>query len=71
MRQRTKAPAAGSRPMEFPPSGADFEVIAGGIGWMVREIERPGTADSWGAVALNIAYTESRNDRSFLTVVVT
>ena len=70
IRHRTRAPSEGSRPMEFPPSGPDFEVVAGGMGWMVRPKARPATVDSWGATCLNLAYMEFRNAISFLNVLV-
>lgn len=70
IRQRTRAPSEGSRPMEFPPSGPDLEVVAGGMGWIVREVTRPATVESWGATCLNMEYIELRNSMSFLKVLV-
>lgn len=55
IRQSTKAPSDGFRPSEFPPRGADLEVIAGGIGCIVRVRARPGTSGRRAVAVLNNA----------------
>ena len=70
MKQNTKTPSDGFKPREFPPNVVDFEIIAGKIGYTVRENEKPGIAESRNAIFLNKTYTKLKNEKSFLNVLI-